>query len=235
MANQLSRTDSSSNQDIRQRFNVKKTIIGVIVLLIGLCHLPEAILLIMDGISLDSILYLIGNILLCLLGIYQLKFRSREMRYLLTKSVVKEKNYSFNLKYLEPLKEMIESGNFSNNINIEKGTGGNLRLDVLMSADKKFAAVRLLQFIPYSYIPVMDMQYLRNDKIAALENLEATAEEIEAEYARLAEAYNMEADKIKAAVAADAIADDLKVKKAIDLVKEKAVVTAKAPESTEAE
>ena len=152
MANQLSRTDSSSNQDIRQRFNVKKTIIGVIVLLI------------------DSILYLIGNILLCLLGIYQLKFRSREMRYLLTKSVVKEKNYSFNLKYLEPLKEMIESGNFSNNINIEKGTGGNLRLDVLMSADKKFAAVRLLQFIPYSYIPVMDMQYLRNDKIAALEN-----------------------------------------------------------------
>ena len=116
MANQLSRTDSSSNQDIRQRFNVKKTIIGVIVLLIGLCHLPEAILLIMDGISLDSILY------------------------------------------------------FSNNINIEKGTGGNLRLDVLMSADKKFAAVRLLQFIPYSYIPVMDMQYLRNDKIAALEN-----------------------------------------------------------------
>ena len=73
------------------------------------------------------------------------------------------------------------------------------------------------------------------EKIAALENLEATAEEIEAEYARLAEAYNMEADKIKAAVAADAIADDLKVKKAIDLVKEKAVVTAKASESTEAE
>ena len=45
----------------------------------------------------------------------------------------------------------------------------------------------------------------------------------------------MEADKIKEAVAADAIADDLKVKKAIDLVKEKAVVTAKAPEAADAE
>ncbi len=73
------------------------------------------------------------------------------------------------------------------------------------------------------------------EKIAALENLEATAEEIEAEYARLAEAYNMEVDKIKAAVANDAIADDLKVKKAIDLVKDKAVVTVKAPESVDAE
>lgn len=73
------------------------------------------------------------------------------------------------------------------------------------------------------------------EKIAALENLEATEEEIEAEYARLAEAYNMEADKIKAAVAADAIADDLKVKKAVDLVKEKAVVTEKAPEAEAAD
>lgn len=73
------------------------------------------------------------------------------------------------------------------------------------------------------------------EKIAALENLEATEEEIEAEYTRLAEAYNMEADKIKEAVAADAIAEDLKVKKAIDLVKEKAVVTAKAPEAADAE
>ena len=73
------------------------------------------------------------------------------------------------------------------------------------------------------------------EKIAALENLEATEEEIEAEYARLAEAYNMEVYKIKAAVAADAIADDLKVKKAVDLVKEKAVVTAKAPEAEAAD
>ena len=73
------------------------------------------------------------------------------------------------------------------------------------------------------------------EKIAALENLEATEEEIEAEDARLAEAYNMEVDKIKAAVAADAIADDLKVKKAIDLVKEKAVVTEKAPEAEAAD
>ena len=152
MQNQLSKTDRLSNQDIRKRVNVKKTIIGVLILLIGLSHLPEAVLLNIDEISSGNILYLITCILICAIGIYQLKFRSKEMKYLPTKSVVKEKNYSFNLKY------------------IKKEKGGNLRLDVLMSADKKFAAVRLLQFIPYSYIPVIDMQYLRNDKIIALEN-----------------------------------------------------------------
>ena len=63
------------------------------------------------------------------------------------------------------------------------------------------------------------------EQIAANEKIEATAEEIEAEYARLAEMYGMEADKVKEAVEADAIAEDIKVKKAVDAVREKAVIT----------
>ncbi len=63
------------------------------------------------------------------------------------------------------------------------------------------------------------------EKIASLEKLEATEEDITAEYSRLAEMYGMEIDKIKEAVAEDAVAEDIKVKKAIDLVREKAVIT----------
>ena len=63
------------------------------------------------------------------------------------------------------------------------------------------------------------------EQIAANEKIQATAEEIEAEYARLAEMYGMEADKVKEAVEADAIAEDIKVKKAVDAVREKAVIT----------
>ena len=70
---------------------------------------------------------------------------------------------------------------------------------------------------------------------SVIEDITLPTIEVLPEYARLAEAYNMEVDKIKAAVAADAIADDLKVKKAIDLVKEKAVVTEKAPEAEAAD
>ena len=73
------------------------------------------------------------------------------------------------------------------------------------------------------------------ETIAKLEGIVASEEEIEEEYARLAEAYKMEVEKIKEAVAADAIAEDLKVKKAIELVKEKAVVTEAAPAAADAE
>ena len=65
------------------------------------------------------------------------------------------------------------------------------------------------------------------EKIAALENLEATEEDINAEYEKIASAYGIELDQVKASIDSDAIAADMKVQKAMDLVKEKAVVTVK--------
>ena len=65
------------------------------------------------------------------------------------------------------------------------------------------------------------------EKIAALENLEATEEDIEAEYAQIASAYNVTVEQVKENIAADAIAADMKVKKAVEFVKEKAVIKTK--------
>ncbi len=65
------------------------------------------------------------------------------------------------------------------------------------------------------------------EKIAVLEKLEATAEEIAEEYDRIAKAYNMEVEKVKELVDEKGIAADMKVKKAFDLVKENAKITAK--------
>ena len=67
------------------------------------------------------------------------------------------------------------------------------------------------------------------EKVAELESIVVSDEEIEAEYSRIAEAYGMEIEKVKETVDADSIAADMKVKKAVDLVKEKAVVTDAAP------
>lgn len=69
------------------------------------------------------------------------------------------------------------------------------------------------------------------EKIAELENITVSDEEIEEEYKRIAEAYGMEIDRVKDTVDAESIAADMKVKKAVDLVKEKAVVTDEAPKA----
>ena len=65
------------------------------------------------------------------------------------------------------------------------------------------------------------------EKIAALENLEATEEDINGEYEKIASAYGIELEQVKASIDSEAIAADMKVQKAMEFVKEKAVVTAK--------
>jgi trigger factor len=66
------------------------------------------------------------------------------------------------------------------------------------------------------------------EKIAELENLTATEEEIEAEYTRLSEAYGMEAEQVKGMIPAESISEDLRVKAAMELVKANAVAPATA-------
>ena len=67
------------------------------------------------------------------------------------------------------------------------------------------------------------------EKIAELEKLEATEEDINGEYQRIADAYNMPVDQVKESLPADAITEDMRVKKAMELVREKAVITDEAP------
>lgn len=62
------------------------------------------------------------------------------------------------------------------------------------------------------------------EKIAKLENIVPTAEDLEAEYNRYAEMYNMEADKVKAFIPEQALSEDLAVQKAMDFVKENAKI-----------
>ena len=62
------------------------------------------------------------------------------------------------------------------------------------------------------------------EKIAELEKLEATEEDINGEIKRIADAYQMKEEDVRKAVPLDSVAEDMTVKKAMDLVKEKAVI-----------
>ena len=66
------------------------------------------------------------------------------------------------------------------------------------------------------------------EKIVELEKLEASKEEIDAEYAKMAEAYKMDVDKVKGLLPEDEISMNLSINKAIDMIKESAEITEKA-------
>lgn len=62
------------------------------------------------------------------------------------------------------------------------------------------------------------------EKIAQLENIEASAEDIETEYNRLAEEHKMEIEKVKKIIDEKSLADDIKVEKAFKVVKDSAEI-----------
>ncbi len=63
------------------------------------------------------------------------------------------------------------------------------------------------------------------EKIAELENIEVTEEEVEAELQKIADAYRLELSEVKAQITADMITDDIKVSKAVEVVKSNASIT----------
>ena len=83
-----------------------------------------------------------------------------------------------------------------------------------------------------SMMPMAEKQVksrLALETIVSLENITASEEEIEAEYADIAKAYGLEIDKVKEFVDAEGVARDVTVRKAMDLIKSKAVITAEKP------
>ena len=66
------------------------------------------------------------------------------------------------------------------------------------------------------------------EKIAELENLTVSDEDIDAEYKRISEAYNVPEEQVKSMIASDDIKADLLVARAMDFVKENAKVKAPA-------
>ena len=67
-------------------------------------------------------------------------------------------------------------------------------------------------------------------KIAELENIEPTEEDIEIEYNKMAENYGIEVEKVHQFVPVDSVKSDLRMSKTLEMLKENAVVVAKAAE-----
>ncbi len=68
------------------------------------------------------------------------------------------------------------------------------------------------------------------EKIAELEKVEVSDEDIDAKYAEMAADYGMEADQIKQFITADDVAADLKTTKALQIVKDAAKLEEAKPE-----
>lgn len=158
---------ASSHPDIVKRTCVSGIILSSIMLLLGVLAFVSILEIDNESSALSMATMVLGTAL-CLTGIFRLFWKSKEVVYAPTGSVAKERTVFFDLKHKDALKDIITSGSFAGSSDIRGEASGNLRMDVIFSKDKKFAAVQLFQFVPYTYQPITSVRYFTNESAAAV-------------------------------------------------------------------
>ena len=158
---------ASSHPDIAKRTSVSGLLISLAMMVAGLL-IFVSIFEMHDKSSTISMALMVVGPALILLGVFRLFWKSKEMVYLPTGSVTKERSMFFDLKHIGELTEMIERGNPDCEAGIKSESSGNVRMDIMISQDNKFAALQLFQFVPYTYTPVTSVRYFTGSDAAAV-------------------------------------------------------------------
>ena len=158
---------ASSHPDIAKRTSISGIVFSCIMLLIGILSFASTFEL-EDKSSTISMTLMVFGTGLFLIGIFRMFWKSKEVVYVPTGSVAKEQSVFFDLKHMDKLKELVNFGNLSMDSGIKSETSGNLRMDIILSGDNKFAAVQLFQFVPYTYQPITTVHYFTNGEAATV-------------------------------------------------------------------
>ena len=158
---------ASSHPDIAKRTSVSGLIISVGMMLVGILIFASIFEMSDKSSTLSKGLMVLGTALI-LLGVFRLFWKSKEIVYLPTGSVAKERSLFFDLKHIGKLTEMLESGKLDGEAGVKSESSGNVRLDVMISQDNKFAALQLFQFVPDTYTPVTSVCYFTGNEAAAV-------------------------------------------------------------------
>lgn len=157
---------ASSHPDIAKRTSISGLVFSCTLLLVGVLAFVSTFELEDKSSTVSMALMVLGTGLF-LVGIFRMFWKSKEVVYLPTGSKAKERSMFFDLKYLDKLTDQVNSGTFSSK-EIKSEASGNIRMDVILSDDNKFAAIQLFQFIPYTYQPVTSVRYFTNDDASAV-------------------------------------------------------------------
>lgn len=158
---------ASTHPDIAKRTSVSGLIFSVVMLLVGILVFASLFEMNDKSSTVSMALMVLGTAFV-LLGVFRLFWKSKEIVYLPTGSVAKERSLFFDLKYLGKLTDMVEHGQLSNEAEVKSDASGNVRMDVMISQDNKFAAVQIFQFVPYTYTPVTSVRYFTGSEAAAV-------------------------------------------------------------------
>ncbi|TWV14187.1 hypothetical protein FQ707_05880 [Bacteroidaceae bacterium HV4-6-C5C] len=153
---------SFCDPSIAFRSDIKNIILGLGLFLFGFLFFIIAFKVHLFT-SLLRFFLLIAGIAFLLCGIYQLLWHLRKRIYVPTGSSIKNYSFFFDDKYSKPLLQMFNDENWEDHIIYMASSTGSLRLDFLVSLDRKFIAMQLLRYVGTLYLPITSVYYFVGD------------------------------------------------------------------------
>ena len=149
---------SASYPHLSRHTSVFSIVISAFIALVGVGVILIALGLNSSASTLCMSLLTIGTILL-LIAVYRFFWKSKEMIYLPSGSVVRKGVCYLDIADLQTMKEVLDQGGFESVKNVHIKMSGNARMDYMVSKDGKFAAAQLYRFVPYNYEPFSCVYY----------------------------------------------------------------------------
>ena len=140
---------------IEKKFNVTSLISSFI--LIGLSVFMFVYSGNFDGNMLSSALIFFGVVALCFAGFLLVARLSSEV-YSKTNSPIVRRELYFDTNDLYNIKNVIENNDFKSIDKFKRVDEGNVQLYVIHSKDKKFAALQLLKYEPFDFVPQTEVK-----------------------------------------------------------------------------
>lgn len=140
---------------IQKRFNISALLSGIV--LIGLGSLLFIYSRSMDGNMLSSALIFFGIVSIAF-ALFLLIARLNAEVYAKTNSPIVRRQIYFDGADFYNIKSAIEEGKFEILDKFKRVDEGNVQLYVVHSRDKKFAALQLLKYEPFEFVPQTEVK-----------------------------------------------------------------------------
>lgn len=140
---------------IEKKFNIASLLLGIVFIGLGVFAFIYSRSI--DGNMLSSLMIFTGVVLIGI-ALFLIIARRNNTVYKKTNSPIITRQLYYDTADLYNLKSAVENSDFKSIEKFKRVDEGNVQLYVLHSKDKKFAALQLLKYEPFDFIPQTEVK-----------------------------------------------------------------------------
>lgn len=154
--------------DVKLKLNMMSIIKAIVMIVAGIALFAMTISLKIDSREISMGLIVLGGAII-LIGLFILLSRPKKLVYLPTNSRLVEHFLFFERGDLKQLKAIVEDESIiGKDETLKSKDDGNVRLDILISKDNKFASMQICEYEGFNYEPTSRAAYFCDEGAQAV-------------------------------------------------------------------